>query len=72
MKKTEAMKIIIDELNRHTSSAVQMHDGRMRLGRAVRLLEDWVKWDEARLEGIIDETIEEFEKKENDYAEEKQ
>lgn len=68
MKKTEAMKIIIDELNRHTSSAVQMHDGRMRLGRAVRLLEDWVKWDEARIEGIIDETIEEFESEDNDYA----
>lgn len=71
MKKTEAMKIIKEELERHTSSSVQMHDGRMRLGRAVRLLDDWVKWDEAKIEGIIDETIEEFEKKENDYAEEK-
>ena len=70
MKKTEAMQIIIDELCRHCSD--QLRDKRTKLYKAVRLLDDWVKWDEARLEGIIDETIEEFEKKENDYAEEKQ
>ena len=66
MKKKEAFKIIKDELERHTSSYVQMRDKRMRLGKAVQVLDDWIKWDDAKLEEIIDETLEEFE---NDYQE---
>lgn len=61
MKKTEAMQIIKNELGD------KLGDKRTKLNKAVRLLDDWTKWDEARIEKIIDETIEEFEGKENDY-----
>lgn len=67
MKKTEAMKIIKKHLRTD-----EMNDKRTKLSKAVQLLDDWVKWDDAKIEGIIDETIEEFEKKENDYAEKEQ
>ena len=70
MKKTEAMKIIKDELIRNDPDR-KLSDRRTNLAKAVQLLDDFLKWDEARIEGIIDETIEEFERKENDYAEEK-
>lgn len=70
MKKTEAMKIIKDELIRNDPDR-KLSDRRTNLAKAVQLLDDFLKWDEARIEGIIDETIEEFENKENDYAEEK-
>ena len=70
MKKTEAMKIIKDELIRNDPDR-KLSDRRTNLAKAVKLLDDFLKWDEARIEGIIDETIEEFESKENDYAEEK-
>lgn len=61
MKKTEAMQIIKQELGD------KLGDKRTKLNKAVTLLDDWAKWDEARIEKIIDETIEEFEGKENDY-----
>lgn len=61
MKKTEAMQIIKNELGG------KLGDKRTKLNKAVQLLDDWTKWDEARIEKIIDETIEEFEGKENDY-----
>lgn len=61
MKKTEAMQIIKQELGD------KLGDKRTKLNKAVTLLDDWTKWDEARIEKIIDETIEEFEGKENDY-----
>lgn len=61
MKKTEAMQIIKQELGD------KLGDKRTKLNKAVQLLDDWTKWDEARIEKIIDETIEEFEGKENDY-----
>ena len=67
MKKTEAMKIVIDELNKHCRK--QLLDKRTKLYKAVRRLDEFLKWDEARIEGIIDETIEEFKSEENDYAE---
>lgn len=70
MKKTEAMKIIKDELIRNDPDR-KLSDRRTNLAKAVQLLDDFLKWDEARIEGIIDETIEEFENKENDYAKEK-
>ncbi len=66
MKKTEAMKIIINELNWHCGD--QLRDKRTKLYKAVRQLDEFLKWDEARIEGIIDETIEEFESEENDYG----
>lgn len=66
MKKTEAMNIIIKELNLYCSIALR--DKRTKLYKAVRLLDEFLKWDEARIEGIIDETIEEFESEDNDYA----
>ena len=55
MKKTEAMQIIKAELGD------KLGDKRTKLNKAVTLLDDFVKWDEARIEKIIDETIEEFE-----------
>lgn len=55
MKKTEAMQIIKNELGD------KLGDKRTKLNKAVRLLDDWAKWDEARIEKIIDETIKEFE-----------
>lgn len=55
MKKTEAMEIIKQELGD------KLGDKRTKLNKAVTLLDDFVKWDEARLEKIIDETIQEFE-----------
>lgn len=55
MKKTEAMKIIKNELGD------KIGDKRTKLHKAVTLMDDWVKWDEAKIEQIIDETIEEFE-----------
>lgn len=55
MKKTEAMQIIKAELGE------KAEDKRTKLNKAVTLIEDFVKWDEARLEKIIDETIQEFE-----------
>lgn len=55
MKKTEAMQIIKQELGD------KLGDKRTKLNKAVTLLDDFVKWDEARIEKIIDETIEEFE-----------
>lgn len=72
MKKTEAMKIIIDELERNPTSALQMKDRRTKLHKAVNVLDGWVKYDQAFIDGIIDETLEEFESKENDYAEKKE
>lgn len=66
MKKREAMKIIIDELNRHCAD--QLRDRRTKLYKAVILLDDFLKYDQAFLEGLIDETIEEFECEENDYG----
>ena len=66
MKKTEAMKIIIDELNKHCRE--QLRDRRTKLYKAVIQLDDYLKYDQAFLEGLIDETIEEFESEENDYG----
>ena len=57
----EAMAIIKNELGD------KLGDKRTKLNKAVQLLDDWAKWDEARIEKIIDETIEEFEGKDNDY-----
>ena len=67
MTNREAMKIIIDELNKHCTD--QLRDRRTKLYKAVIQLDDYLKYDQAFLEGLIDETIEEFESEENDYAE---
>ena len=64
MKKKEAFKIIKDELGD------KIGDNRTKLTKAVKVLDDWIKWDEAKLEEIIDETIEQFESTNNDYQEE--
>lgn len=61
MKKKEAIEIIKAELG------TKADDKRTKISRAVTLIEDFIKWDEAKLEKIIDETIEEFEDNENDY-----
>jgi hypothetical protein len=63
MKKSEAMKIIKDEL------ADKLNDKRTKISKAVKQIDDFIKWDEARLEQIIDETIEQFEINANDYKE---
>ena len=63
MKKSEAMKIIKDEL------ADKLNDKRTKISKAVKQIDDFIKWDEARLEQIIDETIEQFESNANDYKE---
>ena len=64
MKKSEAVKIIKDELGD------KLNDKRTKISKAVKLIDDFIKWDEARLEQIIDETIEQFESNDNDYLEE--
>lgn len=64
MKMKEAVQIVKDEL------ADKIKDKRTKVSKAVRYLEDRAKWDDAKLEQIIDETIEEFESRENDYLEE--
>lgn len=64
MKKSEAVKIIKDELGD------KLNDKRTKVSKAVKLIDDFIKWDEARLEKIIDETIEQFESNGNDYLEE--
>ena len=63
MKKSEAMKIIKDELGD------KLNDKRTKISKAVKQIDDFIKWDEARLEQIIDETIEQFESNANDYKE---
>lgn len=63
MKKSEAVKIIKDELGD------KLKDKRTKVSKAVKLIDDFIKWDEARLEQIIDETIEQFESNANDYME---
>ena len=63
MKKKEAFKIIKDEL------ADKIGDNRTKLTKAVKVIDDWIKWDDAKLEEIIDETIEQFESENNDYQE---
>ena len=63
MKKKEAFKIIKDELSD------KIGDNRTKLTKAVKVIDDWIKWDEAKLEEIIDETIEQFESTNNDYQE---
>lgn len=63
MKKSEAVKIIKDELGD------KLNDKRTKISKAVKLIDDFIKWDEARLEKIIDETIEQFESNANDYKE---
>lgn len=60
----EAVQIVKDEL------ADKIKDRRTKVAKAVQYLEDRAKWDDAKLEQIIDETIEEFESRENDYLEE--
>lgn len=55
MKRKEAIETIKNELG---EKAV---DKRTKVGKAVQVLDDWLKWDEAKIEQIIDETIEEFE-----------
>lgn len=64
MKMKEAVQIVKEEL------ADKVKDKRTKVAKAVQYLEDRAKWDEAKLEQIIDETIEEFESRENDYLEE--
>ena len=61
MKRKEALQIIKDALGDKAK------DKRTTLNKAVTLLEDWVMWEDDKLDRIIIETIEEFEKKENDY-----
>ena len=63
MKKSEAVKIIKEELGD------KLKDKRTKVSKAVKLIDDFIKWDEARLEQIIDETIEQFESNANDYME---
>ena len=62
----EAVKIVKDELIANELD-LKMADKRTNLYKAITYLEDRAKWDEAKLEEIIDETIEEFESKDNDY-----
>ena len=61
MKRKEALQIIKDALGDKAK------DKRTTLNKAVTLLEDWVMWEDEDLDRIIIETIEEFEKEENDY-----
>ena len=61
MKRKEALQIIKDALGDKAK------DKRTTLNKAVTLLEDWVVWEDEDLDRIIIETIEEFEKEENDY-----
>ena len=67
MKMKEAVQIIKNELIANELD-LKMADKRTKLHKAITLLEDRAKWDDAKLEQIIDETIEEFESKENDYC----
>lgn len=55
MKRKEAIETIKTELGDKAA------DKRTKVGKAVQVLDDWLKWDEAKIEQIIDETIEEFE-----------
>ena len=62
MKMKEAVEIVKEALGEKAT------DKRTKVAKAIEYIEERVKWDDAKLEGIIDETIEEFEGKENDYA----
>ena len=61
MKRKEAVKTVKEALGAKAT------DRRTRVSKAVLILEDWASWDEKKIEGIIDETIEQFESKDNDY-----
>ena len=62
MKVKEAVEVVKAELGDRA------YDKRTKVSKAVQVLDDLAKWDEARIEKIIDETIAEFESKENDYC----
>lgn len=63
MKRKEAIETIKMELGEKAT------DKRTKVGKAVQVLDDWLKWDEAKIEQIIDETIEEFEEgAKNDFV----